>query len=484
MANFYKDTYRYEKLKALPDFIGREFELKRIAKTILQKDPNITIVYGRRRVGKTELIETALAKRKVWKFEGLENQSSAAQRQNVLDQLAFYTQDLSVARLQLNTWREVFRLIAEALEGSTDIVVYLEELQWMANYRKALVSDLKYVWDNYFRKIPGFKLILCGSATSFMIKKVVKSKALYSRSIYTLPLEPLSINEASQLLKNYSDLHTLQAYLLFGGIPEYLKYVKNYETPIITLAEEGFTPGGYFFSEYEKIFISSLNKYATHKSLIELFSRQNFYTRSELAKKTNISVGGRLTEVLNDLEVTGLINKLKPYNGRKHLYFLQDPYLNLYLKIIKPKFDNIKQGLFKKKLNAINYSVIQQYLGYSLERFCRQQHYGLAEILGISGIEYSHSPLNYQKKSEQGFQFDLVFDRKDKCLTLFEIKFKQEGLSVGLIGDFEKKLNSFVKPKNYNIQKVLISAGEVSETLVKSYYFDRVIGLSELVRID
>lgn len=474
-----KNSLNFENLSPIKNFIGREFELDRLKKIFNSDNSSIVILHGRRRVGKTETLEKALYGFNVLKFEGLEDQSVSKQRQAFLDKLASYAGDINIAKLQYKTWREVFIKLAEHLEEDT--VVYLEELQWLANYRKDLVSDLKFVWDNYFRKIKGFKLVLCGSASSFMLKKVIKSKALYSRSIHEIPLSPFSIREAKEYLSSYSNLNVLESYLLFGGIPEYLKYLKEYETPQVALRREAFVPGGYFLSEFERVFISSLSKYEIHKQVVKAFAKRNFYERYELAKKVGISAGGSFSVVLEDLELIGLVDKLKSHSHGKYLYYLKDPYLNSYLKLIEEKLSKIKQGQYKnEKISAIDSREYSQYLGYAFERFCRENHHILAKILQISGIEYDHGPYEIRNNG-MGFQFDLLFKRKDRCYTCFEIKFQSRDLSKQVIKDFENKLLNLELPSSYNIQKVLISAGPVSKSLKDSLYFDRIIELDEII---
>jgi AAA+ ATPase superfamily predicted ATPase len=479
-----KKAYNYEKIEPVADFVGRRFELERLKGVLEQKDSNITIVYGRRRVGKSELLERALVGRKVFKFEGLEQQSVSAQRRVVLEKLATYTSNLSIAKLKLGSWREVFLEIAKAVEGLEGIVLYFEELQWLANYRSDLVSDLKYVWDNHFRKIPGLKVILCGSATSFMIRKVVRSRALYSRSTYELPLESLTVSEVGKYLPQYSAQHLLEAYLLLGGIPGYLRYLKASSTPLTTLWEEAFVPGGYFLSEFDRIFTSSLAKYRIHKEVIECFADRNFFSRDDLAKRVKVSPSGSFSQVLEDLALIGLLGTYKAQPSRLKIYFLRDPYLNLYLRIIKPKRSQIEEGVFtQNRLAALDHAALSHYLGYAFERFCRQNHFGIAKLLSIAGVEYSASPWHSKGEGMGGFQFDLVFDRKDRCLSLFEIKCKKNPLGLEVAKDFERKLELVKLPKGYSIQKVLISVGPVAKSLAETYYFNRIITLDEIVSL-
>lgn len=478
-------SLEYAKITPSANFIGRSYELSRLDMILSEEQTSITVLHGRRRVGKSELLEQALQNRKVLKFEGIEGRPVTYQRESFLGELAKYCSDFNIAKLKLKSWKEVFLILAEKLEKTKGVVVYLEELQWLANYRSDLVSDLKYVWDNHLRKVSGLKLILCGSATSFMVGKVLKSKALYSRSINEIHLEPFSLAESRKYLANYSNSGSLDAHLLIGGIPEYLRYFKKNETALMTLQNEVFVPGAYFLSEFDRVFTSSLAKFETHKQLVLLFAKRKFYLRSELAEELAVSGGGSFTGILEDLELIGLIARFNPYKSKKTFYYLRDPYLNFYLKFILPKRVNIKEGQYKRSLgDAIDLVKLQQYLGYSFERYCREKHFTLAKILGISGVEYKHGPYSEISSAEGGFQFDMVFDRKDRCLSLFEIKCKQTPLTLDVASEFEVKMKKINIPRSYNVQKVLVSAGPISKTLSESRYFNRIIELDELVEND
>ena len=138
-------------------FIGREDVLKSILGAAQEKEASILVVYGRRRVGKTELIEHALGKRNLLKLEGVENGDMQAQMYRVLYQLSKVFNDPNISRMRFNTWLELFDFIAGKIsQGQWSL--YLEEVQWLAEYKDELISDLKYVWDNSLRHNPDLLL--------------------------------------------------------------------------------------------------------------------------------------------------------------------------------------------------------------------------------------------------------------------------------------------------------------------------------------
>src|SRR3569832_422189 len=203
-------------------FIGRASEIKTIERASNSHDASILVVYGRRRVGKTELIEHTLRQRGLIKLEGVENSDSKDQRYRVLYQLSKALNDKDITHMRFNTWMELFDFIAEKISKGK-WTLYLEEVQWLADYKNEFISDLKYVWDNTLRRNPDLLLVLCGSSPSFMRNQVVHSKALYNRSMYEINLKEFSIHETHQFLKNRSFREMMDAYLTIKNKPEYLK---------------------------------------------------------------------------------------------------------------------------------------------------------------------------------------------------------------------------------------------------------------------
>jgi len=471
-------------------FIGRAHEAKQIEKMASHKHANILVVYGRRRIGKTELIEQTLRKHNLLKFEGLENGDQARQIEHVLYQLSKYTDDPFIAKLKLTRWVEVFDLIHTYIQNKP-CILYLEELQWLASYKSDLISELKYVWDNTFRHNPNLLIVLCGSSPSFMINHVLQSRALYNRSMYEIPLKEFTLQETSEFLNTQNHRDTMNSYLTVGGIPEYLKNLKDKSSPLLSICYHAFTRGGFFTSEYQRIFISSLADSKHYQVIIEYLSKKRFATRSEIAAHLKIKAGSYLTELLTDLKLCGFVEHYVPFNVEPNSmlsrYCICDAYLNFYYKFIKPKEIQIEQGNYNDHpTSAIHMDTYQKWLGFSFERFCRRHHKLIATRLGFSGIEY-HSGSFFNRntaKAEPGYQIDLIFDRADNLYTICEIKYLQKKIGVDIIPEFERKLELFPNPRNRTIQKVLISAEGANDNLIGRGYFDVVLTLEDLFKAD
>ncbi len=332
-------------------FIGREAEKATLAKIADANESSIIIVSGRRRSGKTELIEQSFRQFNVLKFEGVEGQDEEYQRVIVIRYLAQYTDDPLLRKIATPQWLDVFEAIYEYVKDGVWIV-YFEEVQWLANYKETFISELKVAWDNQFRYNPQLKLILCGSSPSFMLKKVVYSKSLYNRSQYEIHLQPFTLAETQAFIPRRSQREIMDAYLTLGGMPEYLKRIKSYSSLFLGICEESFLPNSYFSQEYQRIFVSSMSDNPYCKRLLDHLSQQRFATREQIAKHLKIKAGGRLSELLEELCLCGFVKKYTPYhlneNSKLARYQINDAYLQFFYKFIHPQLQNIQQGKFQQ----------------------------------------------------------------------------------------------------------------------------------------
>lgn len=235
----------YYQPKSLKVFLGRTAEQAKIKEFIARDDAGILVVYGRRRAGKTELIQHVFADRRLLKFEGIEGKDEAFQLAHVLRELGKYTKDSKIQHIPCSTWTEVFEVISSYVKRGA-CTLYFEELQWLANYRESFVSELKHAWDNHFRYNPKLKLILCGSSPSFFHSKVLRSKALYNRSMVELRVDRFSITEAKAFYKPVTAKDLFDAYLTVGGIPVYLTEIKGRDSVYAKMAKASCVPGAFF----------------------------------------------------------------------------------------------------------------------------------------------------------------------------------------------------------------------------------------------
>lgn len=464
-------------------FIGREKELKALSDLNLKSNA-IAVIYGRRRIGKSFLIQEFLKESKTLYFEGLEGMSKRHQLKNFILQLNHQT-DSSFP--QVKGWSEAFLFLEKVLKVNPAWIVF-DEFQWMANYRSEIVSELKMVWDQYFSRIPNVSLILCGSIASFMTSRVVKSKSMYGRTDKVIHLKEFNLSESRKMIPSYGVQELLDAQMILGGIPKYLELIQDFPSLYAAIDELGLKQNGYFVDEFDRIFVSHFGRNEDYMKIINLLAKHPYgLFRKEIIQKNGIDAGGGLSKHLENLESAGFISIIHPIdkstNTRILKYYLSDPYLSFYYSFIKPNKNQINNG------PPLNFSILVQqgffhnWKGRSFENLCQHHSIKIAGILGFSGINYRMGPyFRAPKGNTPGIQVDLIFDRDDNVLTFCETKSSRSVIGAGVIEKIERKREILqnIYPR-YTIQPVLIYDGRISKDLMNSPYIYKKINATELI---
>ena len=409
-------------------FCGREKELTLLRDENWRDRGRLVVVYGRRRIGKTALIEEAYRHEAFWKFEGLEGLKKSLQLQLFSKNLEQYAQNSFSVPMD---WFEAFDQLATSLthhfeQHSQRLTVFIDEFQWMCEMKPELVSIFKNYWDNHFSRFPKVNFVLCGSVSSFIVGKVVRSKALYGRVDLELNMKALAYESCRKLLEStplQKDMMTIC--MTFGGVPQYIKELNPNWSLQLNLLESAFKPTGYFFQEYTRLFISHFNKSNIYEKILSICAKYQLGAK-ELADKCKVSFGGSFSIKLNELEDAGFIRGISPVGrnekSKDKRYYLHDEYLFFYFQLIHPNANQLSSGqldanhIFKTK-------AFQQWRGYAFERLCYKMSHVIADELRFSAIDYQVGPwIKRATGGLAGIQIDLMFIRADKVITVCEMK--------------------------------------------------------------
>ncbi len=458
-------------------FYGRKEEIRLLREPNWRPHAQLIVVYGRRRVGKTALIEEAYRKNLLWKFEGLEGASVKMQLKQFLEQLSEYSGDQNLKYKRLKDWSEAFSLLYQKLE-SKKVIVFLDKFQWLVNMRAQIVSLFKYYWDNFFSKCKGCRFVLCGSVSSFIVKKIIKSKALYGRVDTEINLHPLKIKEIRAFLPQRPPEEVLEIAMTFGGIPKYLLEINPRFSYLQNLNEYAFSQSGYFFQEFQRLFLSHFSK-SPHYEKVLLALTNQILSQEELARRCVISPGGTFSRILEDLTLAGFIQRDQPLDlplrSKLIRYRLLDEYLHFYFSFIFKNRQAILKGQFQHL--QLDLKTLAQWQGYAFERLCRRHAFEIASYLRFSGIGFkSGSWFRSAPKDKEAAQIDLLFQRQDKVLTLCEIKYAQNFSNQKTLRDVENKVKVLQKyfPR-YGIQKVLLLGKKIPVAKKIHRVFDEVL---------
>ncbi len=447
------------------------------------KASTLIVCYGRRRIGKSYLLDQHLEKKSGFKFEGVEGLSARQQIELFASELQKKYKITESKKQSLKTWDAcLFELTAQLKKEKNKKVIFFDEFQWMAVGRGSLVSLLKKYWDNDWKKLK-LQVVLCGSISSYMVHKVIKSKALYGRITAQLQIGFLKIEENSLFFKrNISDIDKLKYVSVFGGIPKYLIDINQSQSFEQNIQNLFLKKEATLRNEYERIFYSQFKEHQFYEKVVELLSTGP-KSLVQIAESLRMKSGGGLKSYLTNLENAQFITSYysNPNNQKSKLisYRVTDPLMYFHLFFIKNNIkiiENSKNPV--ETYNKIIRKKIDTYIGLAFENFCRITAYELAEKMNFSDKIISFGPF-YQKNE---FQIDLVYFRNDNVIVICEIKYTDKPTSASVIIETEKKIHHMqLKFPNYTFHKALISACGADKKLIASDYFDYILTAKEIM---
>lgn len=409
--------------------IGREKEEGTLLYALESDQPEFIAVVGRRRVGKTFLVKQTYHKNIDFELTGLQKGKKSEQLQNFLFAMSTFFPDYEI-KTKPKTWLKAFFELSKALETlqkQEKIVVFLDELPWLGTKRSGFLTGLGWFWNSWAIN-QNIVVVVCGSAASWMINKVINDKGgLHNRTTQLILLEPFSLGETEAFLKSknisLNQYQITQLYLAMGGIPMYLNQVKPRMSAVQNIQATCFQRGGYLRNEFDRLFASLFENYENHIELVRVLAAKKIgMTREEIIAKTKFNNGGMLTDYLNELSESGFIEIYAGYGKKKQMsiYRLTDAYCLFYLTFIEPLKANLRTD-FTKLSDLPNYKA---WSGYAFENICLTHIDQIRKALGISGMFTSVSSFVAKPKDGlPGAQIDLLIDRSDYSINLCEIKY-------------------------------------------------------------
>lgn len=412
--------------------IGRSAELKLLRSLIDRNRSDFVAVFGRRRVGKTFLIRTAFEGQFSFQLTGLANTGLRQQLVNFHAALLREKapgQEITMAK----DWFGAFQLLIDHLEQleTPRKIVFLDELPWMDTPQSGFISALEHFWNSWASARSDVLLLVCGSAASWMIHNLLMNTGgLYNRVTHRIKLEPFSLAECEAYFQErnaaFNRYQLIQIYMVFGGIPYYLEQIDPGKSALQNINELCFSPNGFMRVEFQYLFASLFKKAERHLAIVEtLAQRAKGMSRNDLLKKAKLSNGGSATKVLRELEESNFIRKYTAF-GKKDkdaIFQLADFYTFFYLKFIRPSdtLDNYVWGADVPEFTA--------WSGYAFEQVCLQHVGQIKQALSIGGV-ITRSSAWQGSDGQRKAQIDLVIDRRDGVINLFELKFSMDTFNI------------------------------------------------------
>ena len=446
-------------------FVGRAREREQLDAALSSARAELIALYGRRRVGKTFLVREHLQPRADTFIEvtGTKGGPAALQRRRFREALERGL-ELSLPLPDFASWPDALAYLVERVEARVaarpgkPVVVFFDELPWLATPRSRLVESIDYHWNTRLSRLPELTLVLCGSAASWMLRRIVHARGgLHNRLTRQLRLEPFTLRETQELLRarriRATPHELLSLYMTLGGVPHYLTLVERGESVAETVGRLCFERGGALAQELEQLFASLFDGHDEHLHLLDtLASRTSGLTRNELIERGKLSSGGGLNRRLSELEEAGFVARISPYGARvKNTVFrVIDEHALFQLRWVRPAPKGVlaRGGAAYWRARAQTPSY-RAWAGYAFESVCLKHALELQRALGIEGRVVGMGAWRLVGKPGQGArggaQIDLLFDRNDGLINLCEMKFSTEPFTVtkAYARDLKQKLELF-----------------------------------------
>lgn len=418
--------------------IGRLREQKLLRDLVESKKSEFIAIYGRRRVGKTYLIKNLMSSFSCVFFHvtGLQKSSSKDQLKEFAKQIGktFYQSPSIVPQKQ---WGDAFEDLTEAINEipkDKTIILFFDEFPWMATPRSKLLPALELYWNRYWVFDKRIKLVICGSATSWIIDNIINNKGgLHNRVTRTINLKPFSLHETESYLKEHqirlNHRQILDLYTVLGGVPLYWSFVRKGRSAHQCIDELCFQNDGSLVKEFERLFESLFEDPKPYTDLIRIIAKHRYGVgQSELIAISKLPDGGGTVKKLLQLEEAGFITGLVPYGhkDRGKYYVVDDEYSLFYLRWIEPNLKTIakkalNEGFWTSQANQPTWKI---WAGLAFESICYKHIDQIRNALNIDpgSIIGTWRYLPKAKDNQEGAQIDLLFDRLDGAITICEIK--------------------------------------------------------------
>ena len=426
--------------------IGREREIQLLEEICHSSRAEFVAVYGRRRIGKTFLIDKYFGGRYDFYMTGIYEGTRREQLTNFAHQLERYSGERCAVP---KDWMEAFFALEKYLESrlaQPRVLVFIDELPWLDTRQSRFLKAFELFWNEWVSKHDNVKLIVCGSATTWMTGKLMGNKGgLHNRVTRTIYLRPFNLSETEEFLSSrglaLSQGQVAEAYMAMGGTPYYLDMMSKSESVAQNIDRLFFSADAPLRTEYGFLFKSLFNESTLYRRVVECLSHKlKGMTRSELIKELKVEDSGFVSTVLTDLCNCDFIRRYTSFgkSERDVMYQLTDLYTLFYLRFVKSYSGNDPRYWSYRQQD------ISAWEGYAFEQVCLHHIEHIKAALGISGVATNVCSFAWQPFTDEagvahrGGQIDLVIDRGDKTVNLCEIKFTSTPFAIS--GDYAQRM--------------------------------------------
>ena len=442
-------------------FVNRIDELNYLEKLHKEQDARFVIMYGRRRIGKTELLRQ-FSKNKKHLFFSSDLSSEQEQLKQLSEKIFQLTRESFLQNQPFGSWESLLRYIFDHLIPKMPLII-IDEFPYLCISNPALPSILQKTWDEKGKESNIF-LILCGSYMSFMEKEVLGSKSpLFGRRTGQIALQPLSFKDLKLFFPRYSEEDRVFVYSILGGTPAYLQRFHDHKTIEQNVKEEILNKNGFLFSETRFLLIEELREPAIYFSILKAiaFGRTRL---NEIVQETGISDPHKVNKYLSVLRELRIVKREipitenKPHKSRKGIYSLNDPFFRFWFRYVLPHMSYLEEGdldfVWQEKIKPS----LDSFTGFTFEDICLQR---LKNLNRKNRLPFKARSIGRWWNNKE--EIDIVAYDDQQSFIFGECKWKNKKVGLNELYNLERKADNFfdVKQKYF----ALFSKSGFSEEL-------------------
>jgi AAA+ ATPase superfamily predicted ATPase len=452
--------------------IGRKPEIKALNAAMSSDKAEMIAVIGRRRVGKTFLIDEVLGPQIVFQQTGVRHAPADRQLRTFSNNLTLLAgKEIPPVKDWLDAFFQLRLALEPRLNPNKKCVVFFDELSWLATPEGEFLDYLAHFWNDWGHRQP-IVLVLCGSVSSWIINRVINDKGgLHNRVTRYLHLKPFTLAETAAFLEsrnvNFPPRQIIQLYMALGGIPLYLEDLQPSRSLSENLDRICFSNTGFLREEFNRLYPALFEDARLHTEVVRaLAASPRGLTRTQIINAAALPNGGATSTVLEELEASDFIQSLPAFGNKKtgKIYRLIDEYSLFYLRFIEAN-KLTGAGTWLQLCQRQTYNV---WAGYAFESICFKHVAELKSALGISGVYTAvYSYVKNTSNQGPGVQVDLLLERADRVINLCEMKFHRStySLSKSSLSELELRLQRFVEytKTKYHVIPTIVAGGELKE---------------------
>jgi hypothetical protein len=464
-------------------FVAREYELDALKSLLACDTSSLAVVYGRRRIGKTQTIREFVKTNNLFHIEvtGVHGASKAMNIKSFARTIDLLWEGKEGETKVPREWQELFFMLEDFIKSRNEPkkVIFLDEFPWLDTKKSYFLEAFSHFWNNFCTKRDDIILIVCGSQATYMIDKFIKNKkTLHARTTLKLGMREFDLSTAKQLLQkkgcNYSNKSIIEIYMAFGGVAKYLDGIDCTKLVSENIGFHCFNTNGLLKTEYKELYSSLFDNAKWHYQVMNLLaSKWSGYTQKELALKLNTSASV-IKDSLEDLESSGFINSIAKFNQttRDKIYRASDSFSYFYQKWMSDG----KISDWSSVANTQQYAI---WAGFSFENICHLHVEKIKHALGISGVPTQTHYWSYipQDATQQGAQIDLLLEHTNgsKNIDIIECKYYNGEFTIdkSYYNELKRKIAVFDEQTKhrYNIRLIFVTTHGV----VKNEYYNEII---------